>query len=415
MRVQLGKKLVLSVIATSTTIPIILDAATGDSLNLKHMYYTESDNRIDIDFTLLDFKKDFGADYSLSVSASHDSISGGTPVWDSKSGGSSVATSDVVSGPSPCVNEAQEYLCADTRTDNIIGDGFTTSEDNVYRNVHITDKRKAISASLTKRTLRRDEITVGLSHSKESDYKSSELALSYLYNLTEKRNRSFSVGISHQANDEFFYRDKSWKGINITNFQVGYTHTLSKKTVAQANFFAIKQSGALSNPYQTIVRKFDVSLDDNPYYKYYLSTEKRPDNKNAAGLSFDFSSKVLGNTALHGFYRLYKDDWGVLSHTVSANAFIDLGKNWTLAPLVRFYKQSEASFYKNSGSEDYTFNQTDYGSADERLGAFNSMTYSLGVEKKVNNKLKLDAFVSKQHQSNGLDLNWVHVGLNYSF
>ncbi|MCK5904585.1 MAG: DUF3570 domain-containing protein, partial [Gammaproteobacteria bacterium] len=128
---QLARKVVLSVIATSTTVPTILDAASGDSLNLKHMHYSESDNRIDIDFTLLDVKKDFGADYSFSLSASHDTISGGTPVWDSVSGGSNLATSDSVSGPSPCVNEAKEYLCADTRGDAIIGDGFTTAEDNV--------------------------------------------------------------------------------------------------------------------------------------------------------------------------------------------------------------------------------------------------------------------------------------------
>ena len=412
---QLARKVVLSVIATSTTVPTILDAASGDSLNLKQMHYSESDNRIDIDFTLLDIKKDFGTDYSLSLSASHDAISGGTPVWDSVSGGSNLATSDSVSGPSPCVNEAQEYVCADTRGDDIIGDGFTTAKDNVYRNVHITDKREALSVNLTKRTPRRDEITVGGSYSTESDYKSTEGSLSYLYNLSNRRNRSITLGASHQANKAYHYRDDKWKDINITNFQVGYTHTFTKNTVAQANLFAIKQSGTLSNPYQTIVRKFDISLNKNPYYKYYLAQEKRPDGKNSAGLTFDISSKVRKDTALHGFYRLYKDDWGVFSHTATANAFIDLGRDWTLAPLVRFYKQSEASFYKKSASKDYTFNQSGYGSADERLGAFYSMTYSLGIEKKVNKKLKLDAFVSKQHQSYGLDLNWVHVGLNYSF
>ncbi len=412
---QLAKKVVLSVIATSATVPTILNAASGDSVNLKHMYYTESDDRIDIDFTLLDIKKDFGADYSLSISASHDTITGGTPVWDSVSGGSSVANSDAVSGPSPCVDEAGKYVCVDTRTDDIIGDGFLTSKDHIYRNAEITDIRKALSTSLTKRTERRDEITAGLSYSKESDYASVEGAVGYLHNITEKRNRSISVGLSHQENEAYHYRDDDWKGIQITNFQVGYTHTVSKKTVAQANFFAIKQSGVLSNPYQTIVRKFDVSLTDDPFYKYYLAKELRPDNKNIAGLTFNVASKVRDNTALHGFYRLYKDDWGILSHTITSNAHIELGNNWALAPLVRFYKQSGASFYKNHKSKDYTFNQTSFGSADERLGAFHSMTYSLGLEKKINKKLKLDAFASTQSQSYGLDFKWVHVGLNYSF
>jgi len=412
---QLAKKIALTVIATSTAIPTVLNAASGDNVNVKHMYYTESDDRIDIDYTVIDVKKDFGLDYSLSLSASHDTISGGTPVWDSVSGGSSVATSDTVSGPSPCVNEAKEYTCADTRTENIIGDGFLGNKEHVYRNAEITDIRKALSASLTKRTERRDEITLGTSYSKETDYKSVEGAISYLYNLTERRNRSISVGISRQDNEAYHYRDDTWKGVDITNFQVGYTHTVSKKTVAQANFFAIKQSGVLSNPYQTIVRKFNVSLNNDPYYKYYLSTEKRPDEKEIAGLTFDVSSKIREDTSLHGFYRIYKDDWGILSHTLSSNAFIDLGRNWTLAPLIRFYQQSEATFYKDHKSKDYTFNETDFGSSDERLGAFHSMTYSLGIKKQLNKKIRLDAFAATQKQSYGLDFQWVHAGINYSF
>lgn len=415
---QLKNKLLLplSVLVTTSSTPLLLNAASSDEISFKQMKYSEDDDRIDIDYSVLDFKKDFGTDYTLSMSFSYDSISGGTPVWDSISGGSSQATADTATGASPCVNEKNEYICKDTRDGDIIGDGHSDMSDFVYRNVQIKDTRKSVSASLTKRTARRDEISFGAAYSKEEDFKSVEASLSYLYNTDSSRNSSISAGISYQANDAYHYLDNNWKDFYIINTQLGYTHTFTKNTVGQLNYFYIKQSGVLSNPYKTVIRKFNVSLDENkPYVKYYRSKDKRPDEKNSAGMTLDIASKVHKRVSLHGNYRLYKDDWGVLSHTLSSNAYIDIGKGFTFIPFVRYYKQDAAVFYKAHDSKDFTFNEKDYASTDERLSKFHAFAYSIGLEKKFTKSILANIHYAKEKQSFGLNMNWVSFGLTYSF
>lgn len=414
---QLNKKLIpIAVAALSIATPLVLNAASGDEISFKQMSYSESDDRIDIDYSVLDFKKEIGTDYTLNVSLSYDAISGGTPIWDSISGASSVTTSDDSSGASACLDSSGKYICKDTRSDNILGDGQTTSADYTYENVEISDIRRAGSVSLTKRTASRDEISFGTAYSKEGDFKSLEGSLSYLYNTDSTRNSSIAIGASYQSNSAYHYLDTQWKDFHIFNSQIGYTHTFTKNTVGQINYFFIRQSGVLSNPYQTIIRKFNVANEeDDAYYKYYLSKEERPDEKNSAGMTLDLVSKVHKNVSLHGDYRLYKDDWGITSHTLTTNAYIDLSNGFTLIPLIRYYTQTAASFYKANDAEDYTFNETDYGSSDERLSDFHSLAVSIGVEKKISDALSLNVHYAQEKQSFGLSMKWVSVGLNYSF
>jgi len=409
------KKLIPLVVATAVSAPLILNAASSDEVSFKQMKYTESDDRIDIDFSVLDIKKDFGTDYTVSFSASYDAISGGTPIWDSISGASSTETTDSSSGASHCVDEQGNYLCKDTRSDDILGDGHANMSDFSYRNVEVEDTRKAANISVTKRTYSRDEISFGTAYSKEEDFRSIEGSLSYLYNIDSTRNSSIAVGASYQSNSAYHYLDDTWKDFHIINTQIGYTHTFTKYTVGQINYFYIKQSGVLDNPYQTIIRKMNVSLTDDDYYKYYRAKEKRPDEKNSAGMTLDLVSKITPKTSWHGDYRLYKDDWGVLSHTISTSLFYDLGRDFTLVPLIRYYQQSAAAFYKAHDSSDFTFNETDYGSADERLSKFHSVAYSLGIEKEFTKSLSGNIHYAQESQSFGLDMKWVSLGFNYNF
>lgn len=413
---QLNKKLIpIVVLAATSSVSLSLNAASSDEISFRQMKYSEGDDRIDIDYSVLDFKKDFGADYTFSFSASYDAISGGTPIWDSISGASSTVTSDASSGASSCVDEYGNYLCKDTRSDNILGDGYSNMDDFAYRNVQIEDTRKSVNVSLTKRTEKRDEISIGTAYSKEEDFKSLEGSFSYLYNIDSSRNSSITAGISYQLNSAHHYLDNKWKDFNIINTQIGYTHTFSKYTIGQINYYYIRQSGVLSNPYQTIIRKINVSLDDTDYYKYYRSKEKRPEEKNSAGMTLELVSKIHEDVSWHGDYRFYRDDWGITSHTIATSFFIDLGNGFTLNPLLRYYKQSAAVFYKAHNSVDFTFNDADYGSADERLSSFDSMAYSLGLEKKFTKSLSANISYAQESQSFGLDLKWVSLGLNYTF
>lgn len=390
-----NKTLRVIALGAASACPLVLHAAEGSEISFKQARYAESDKRVKVDYTLLELKEEIGADYTASLSLSYDTISGGTPIW-----------VDAVSGASGTAS-------ADGRITTVDGKGATHGGRSAlsafsYKNIEVEDTRRAVSTSLTKRTPGRDEITVGLSQSKEEDFSSKEASLSYLYNLDSSRNRSLTVGVSYQANEAYHLMYGTWKDFSVVNAQVGYTHTLSKSTVGQINYFHIRQSGELSNPYQTILRYFAGSN------LFWRAVEKRPDEKNASGISAAVVSKVLSNTALHADYRFYRDDWGVRSHTLSVSPHVDVGGGWTVSPMLRYYRQSQADFYKSHDGGGY-FNETEYGTADERLGEYHGTTYALGIEKKIGKDLKLNVHAATQKQSNGLKMAWGAVGLVYGF
>lgn len=401
---QLNKKITLPLaVIASTTFPMILNAASGSEISAKQMSYQESDDRVKVDYTLLDLKQEIGADYTASVSLSYDSISGGTPIWlDTYSGASGIAGED---GKIHTYNEDKTLDYGGIDWDN--GGIPKTVSNYEVKNVEIEDQRRSVSANLTKRTPSRDEITFGTSYSKEEDFTSKEISTSYLYNLDSSRNRSITLGVSYQKNEAYHLMYKDWKEFDVVNAQIGYTHTFTKYTVGQINLFNIHQSGELSNAYQTILRNFSGEI--------WRAVEKRPDEKNSRGITMNLVSKVLDNVAWHNDYRLYKDDWDVLSHTVSTGLYIDLPYKFTISPLLRYYTQTEAEFYKDYDEATPYFNETENGSSDERLGKYHSYAYNLTLGKKFTDLLSASVQYGHQTQSFGLKMDWVALGLNYSF
>lgn len=402
---QLNKKLTTTILTVAT--PLLLHAGAGSEFNFKQMKYSENDDRVSVDYSLFDLKQEIGADYTLGVSFSYDTISGGTPIWvDTYSGASGLATAD---------GKIHVYKQESNGTFKDYGgfDHDTSSAKTIsnyeYKNVEIEDERRALSTSLTKRTASRDELTAGFSYSKEQDFESKEASLGYLHNLDSSRNRSISGGISYQTNEAFHGMYDTWKDFHIVNTQIGYTHTFSKYTVGQINAFAIKQSGVLSNPYQTILRYFDNSGE------LWRAVETRPDEKLSSGISAQFASKIYNNVSLHGDYRFYRDDWDITSHTLGTGVNVELSYGWSISPMIRYYTQTAAEFYKAHDSADNTFDETQYGSSDERLGKYHGITYSLALTKELTKKLSINSQIATQEQSNGLEMKWVALGLGYSF
>lgn len=394
---QLSKKNRLRIIATgvAASVPLVLHAGGGSEASLKQASYQESDDRIAVDYTLLDIKEEIGTDYSASVSLSYDTISGGTPIW-----------IDAVSGASGTADAEGRITTTNARGETT--GGRSGMDEFEYANIDVEDERRALSANLTRRTPDRDEITGGIAYSKEGDFTSGEVSASYLWNLDDSRNRSITAGVAYQMNEAYHLLYDTWNDFDIINTQIGYTHTLNRNSVGQINLFHIHQSGELSNPYQTIIRYY---ADDNLYWR---AVEKRPDEKRSTGISSSIVSKVLSNTALHGDYRFYRDNWGVTSHTLSLSPHIDLGKGWTFSPMARYYTQSAADFFKSHEVNGF-FNETEYGTADERLGDYHGTAFSLSLEKILGEHLKLNAHAATQKQSFGLDMDWVAIGLVYGF
>ena len=409
-------KLSLILLTSITGLVPILNANSSDEVKLTQMKYFENKDRMKVDFSVLDIKKDFGTDYSLNASLSYDTMSGGTPIWDSISSASLKATG--ISSDERC--KTNTNLCQNTlnKTD-LLSDGQKDMSQYKYKNVQINDKRTSLSLNLIKRTPKRDEMSLGFAYSTEEDFKSTELSTSYLYYIDEYKNNSISLGLSIQNNKVLHRRENNiWKEFDILNFQLGYSRVFTKNLVSQANIFVSKQSGSLSNPYQTIIRYFDITNLDSPsdtVNNYFIAKEKRPTERISTGFSLDLAYKIKKNISVHTSYRFYEDDWGILSNTLSFNSYIEVYPKLTIIPLIRYYNQKAANFYKAHDSKDFHFSEGSYGTSDERMGGYTGITLSLGIEYKIKDNIDINFIFAKQKQSFGLKMNWSSIGIKYAF
>lgn len=398
-----SKEIIIS--SAVTAIVSLANASDSDTVKFQQMHYAEGDDRIKVNYTILDIKKELGADFSLSASFTFDEITGGTPIWDS------------VSSPSPCTDESGSYICDDPekRPGNLIGDGFTDLHDFVYRNIEMEDERKAVSTSLTYRTPARNEWSAGLSYSEEEDFKSREISLSYLHYLDTSKNQSISAGVSMQSNESYFYLDNAWKDMDVWNAEISFTQIFTPQTLAQITFFRSRQSKALTNPYQTVIRRVNETPDTNsPVYRYYRAREVRPDEKNQSGITLYGISELKKGLIVHGSYRYYKDDWDIQSHTIELKSYYNIISSVRLAPMIRYYTQSEAIFWKNR-KEDFIFAEEGYATNDDRLGDFDSWTFGFGVESDLSGKWDFNLNLATQKTSYDLKSYWISAGVSYAF
>lgn len=382
--------------------------ASEQYVSVQKMQYDESDERMKIDYTSVSMLKDFGTDFTVSANYSEDVMSGATPVWDFASGASAKLND---------YDEQTGLIAFDSEVHDSM-DGFN------FVNHEMEDKRKAGDISLTWRTPEaRDELTVGLSTSKEEDYKSQGFSAQYLHYLDPSKNRSITTGFSMLDNDAENRLKKTWDNAKYYNAQVGITQVFSPTQIASANVFVMHETGELSNPYQTVVRVINTGTADNPNNRLFLAPEKRPDTRQVFGVNVTGNQRLEKTVfeqpvTLHGAVRLYSDDWGQFAQSAKGNVYIgNLDGYGRIMLGTRLMHQSEANFFKDPHANDNYFNQTDFASADERLGEMTTVTAEVGYEKRFAEHWHLitHGAYQKQNSANDLSLKWGSVGLRYDY
>lgn len=386
--------------------------ASEQYVSVQRMQYQESDQRMKIDYVTASILKDFGTDFTLSANVSKDMMSGATPIW------------DFASGASRYVNLDENGLIGADEA------GAKTSMADFDYSLHeMEDERVAGDVSLTWRTPEaRDELTVGLSTSKEEDYRSRGLSAQYLHYLDPSKNRSITAGFSVLDNEAEFRRTTKggtpeWKDAQYYNAQISITQVFSPTQIASASMFSMYETGALTNPYQTVVRAINIGSEASPNYRLFLAPEKRPDTRKVLGINLTgnqkFNETFIGiPITLHGAYRIYQDDWGQTAHSLKGNAYVgDLDGYGQFMFGARLMQQRAANFFKDPQAQDNYFNQTDYASADERLGNMTTLSAEVGYEKRFADHWHVITHAAYQKQSKASDLSlyWLSAGLRYDY
>ncbi len=416
------KNLTLLIIGSVATASLPLVSLAEDNIAIQVQQYQENDDRISVQDGKFSIEHDFGPNHTLSTEFDWDSISGGSPAWDSLTGASETISSDTSTGASPCVDEDGNYYdyCRDTRElPGIIGDGSTQLDDYVYRNVDLEDHRNSLAVLYTYRTpTMRNELSLGGSYSEEEDFKNTGASAEYLMYTDRTKNRAITVGASLMKNDVYDYLEDKWNKYDLINAQVGLTQVFDVNTVAKFNLYYMLEDGHLSNPYFNVVRRINVALEEDPaYFKYYLFRDARPDKREAGGVSMQMAKTLNESTAWQLSYRYYQDNWSVQSHTLESKSYHRLSDKFRVSPGLRYYNQSEASFFKahDAGNNGNVFAESGYATADHRLGNYDSWTFQFGLEYLQSSDLTWNIVSGHQTQSSGLKFYWVNLGAQYKY
>ena len=372
-------------------------AQAEDYVSVQYMQYDENNNRTSISAPSITVNKDFGTDYTLNMSVMTDAVTGGSPT-----------AIDTASGASGAYKR-----------------GATNANNVSYENVDYEDNRIAGNILLTTRLENRDELSLGVSYSAESDFYSYEGSAEYMHWLGQEKNQALSFGLAVQANEILIQEcienyscepdansgASQKETASLINAQVSFLQNISANSYLKTSLFYITEDGYLNSPYHNVVRDLDPTDG-----LVNVMAEQKPDARASYGLSFKYANALNENLTWQAAYRFYTDDWGINSHTLDNDIYYEVGDDWTFKLGLRAYTQSEADFYsefKNTSS----FSNEEFASSDERISSFTALTYKAGVDYKVAKDVTVNIGVNYyvQDSMSKLKATYFTAGFTHNF
>ena len=283
----------------------------------------------------------------------------------------------------------------------------------------IDDARTDVLLSVSRYSDSGRRVSVSVGQSTEDDYESQNLGVEVEWEDADKMT-AYTVGGGYStdtitptdAQTRFPSRPDEEDKQSLTLLG-GVSRILDAKTVIQTALSVSYLDGYLSDPYKL------VFVDDD------IRQDTRPDGRWTGAWTTRLRRRFVGvGATAHLDYRLYGDDWEVVSHTLSLSWYQDIGDRITVTPSLRYYSQSQAFFYRpffRSTRGDNLY------SSDYRLSPYGAVTLGLAGEYRFE-KLSLTGSI-EQYESSGdyalgsvvtenpglVDFTLVAVGLKYAF
>jgi hypothetical protein len=216
--------------------------------------------------------------------------------------------------------------------------------------------------------------TLGASymHARERDYLSNggSFTLSrelFQKNTTVSLRGGFMSNIVGRADDPLYQAP-------MTDFSgdLALTQIFTPTTIAQLNVTVARTNGMIASPYRHV--RVNITEPTSGNTLLLLMPEAEPSDRFRFAAALGVKQYIGSFLVLHGEYRIYRDSWQVLSHTVDARVILDFSPI-TLRFRYRFYTQGRAFFYEPI----YDALKT-YLSSDRELSAFTSHLFGLKVE-----------------------------------
>ena len=349
---------------------------SGWDIDTAVLFYSESDNGVSAFEPAIYASKDLGDGQLIDLRLVVDVLTGATP-----NGAHASSVAQTFTTPSG--------------TGTYFAQPGETPKDDSFK-----DTRVAAGVDWTLPFNRLQRIKLGLNGSTEYDYQSLGVSATYLQDFNN-RNTTFSAGLAFN-NDTISpvggvptplsNMREAGTGTNrvgaddtktVTDFILGITQVLSRKTLVQLNYSLGMSDGYLTDPYKivTVVDQNGLPATsaftngDLPYLY-----EKRPDSRQINSLYFK-TVHSLTRDVINFSYRYFWDDWGITSNTFDLKYRYEIGRGY-LQPQVRYYLQDAADFYRHNlvQGTDVDANGMvllDTVSSDYRLAKMTTTTLSL--------------------------------------
>ena len=244
-------------------------------------------------------------------------------------------------------------------------------------------------------------------NSDEDDYESDAVSLDASFN-SEDGMRSYRAAISSSwddiepTQDPLFVPNTEEDDKDIRSAWIGVSQIVSKNANVRSGLGYTYRDGFLTDPYKR--------------------NDSRPDERDewtvSTGYRHFFKEQ---DAALHVDYRYFDDDWDIVSHTLDAAWYQNIGDDVQLVPFVRYYSQDEAEFFSVVADTSQEFYADDY-----RLSAYGAISLGLRLQHEIRDwRINLAA---ERYQSDndwgmfggdaspGLVDFWrTSIGLDYSF
>ena len=243
-------------------------------------------------------------------------------------------------------------------------------------------------------------MSLNIRQSDESDF----LAKSVSFNISQDTFgdlTNLSLGLSFGDNDirrngdEFFQEQSQQYRINAAISQI-----LTRNLSVNINVEAVSDEGYLNNPYRT-VRYIDNNLPSGVGYQ----VEVYPRTRNSFSTKLSASYYLPYRAALFFHYRYFTDSWQINADDIEIGYRQPLADTLELDFKVRYYQQTQASFY----SDLFPYQDAqNFLARDKELSDFNDITFGLGLTYQLPEKLTFSDMRSE------VSLQWDYIRFNYN-
>lgn len=159
--------------------------------------------------------------------------------------------------------------------------------------------------------------------------------------------------------------------VKRNNYRVGITQIITTTWIMALNGEVNLDEGFLNNPYRQV-----RYVDPTAPLGYAYQSEIYPRTRNAAAVSLVNKFYWSDRSAFTFNIRGYQDSWDIRSADYEVSYVKPLDWGFTVEARIRYYKQTQASFYRDLF--DYQ-SQLNFMARDKELSDFSDLTSGVGL------------------------------------